>query len=75
MRQAFQCVAQPRIGLLTVGFAGFDQTVKLCAGCGALGVSLKSQFFLPMTNGRMARSVASCERAPEKVGSTASEIK
>jgi len=30
-------VAQPRIGLLTVGFGGFDQTVKLCAGCSAFG--------------------------------------
>lgn len=32
MRQLFQCVAQPRIGLLAVGFGGFNQAVQLCAG-------------------------------------------
>lgn len=35
MRQLLQCVAQPRIGLLAVGFGGFNQAVQLCAGCRA----------------------------------------
>lgn len=37
LRQVFQCVAQPRIGLLAVGFGSFDQAVKLGAGGGTFG--------------------------------------
>ena len=36
-RQTLQYVAQPRIGLLAVGFGRFDQAVNLRAGSGALG--------------------------------------
>lgn len=32
LRQAFQWVAQPRIGLLAVGFGRLDQAVKLRTG-------------------------------------------
>ncbi len=32
LRQAFQCVAQPRIGLLAFGFGRLDQAVKLRTG-------------------------------------------
>ena len=37
MREPFKYVAQPRIGLLAVGFGSFDQAIDLRTGSGALG--------------------------------------
>ena len=37
LRQALKYVAQPRIGLLAVGFGSFDQAIDLRTGSGALG--------------------------------------
>jgi hypothetical protein len=37
MRQSFQYVAQPRIGLLAVDLGGLDQTVYLGTGGSTLG--------------------------------------
>jgi len=37
MRQSFQYVAQPRIGLLAVDLGGLDQAVDLGTRVGALG--------------------------------------
>ena len=54
MRQSFQCVAQPRIGLLAVDLGGLDQAVDLAVA--PLGVSLNSQALRPITNGFIARS-------------------
>ena len=37
LRQSLKYVAQPRIGLLAVGFGRFDQAIDLRTGSGALG--------------------------------------
>ncbi|MNE79831.1 hypothetical protein D3C80_1763530 [compost metagenome] len=47
MRQPLKDVAQPRIGLLTVGLGGLDQAIDLCTGHGALGRVAEQPGFAP----------------------------
>ena len=47
MRQSLQYVAQPRIGLLAVGFSRLDQTVDLRTGGRAFGRVTEQPGFAP----------------------------
>ena len=49
--QPFKCVAQPRIGLLAVGFSRLDQTVKLSAGHCAFGRVAEQPVLAPDNEG------------------------